>query len=299
MYAKPERMLRHAYPDEALLARLQHVRLTDANIPEHEVLQFRRLQALVYNLRLAGYDLEAMQTEAFVGAAINIRVKGRVIVTRCEYDMEVNDDVANRVMPCLYPDAVWLTSNASTGRPHVMGLPLGLTDYCGYSLNHPVIGDAGRFARLIAEHPRSEKNLVLLNFNDETYPVLRGAVRRLFSDKAFVSNGAYAMDEAGYARYVADLRAHPFCLAPRGNGIDTHRLWEALYAGAIPITRKEPALRWFQELPILFVDRWEEAADPDRLRRMRDTFLAREWNLEKLTLSYWYKFILALLNRPA
>jgi hypothetical protein len=69
MFAKPDRMRHRNYPDEALLARLKSVRLADADIPEHEFMQFRRLQALVYTLRLSGYDLEAMQTEPFVGAA--------------------------------------------------------------------------------------------------------------------------------------------------------------------------------------------------------------------------------------
>jgi hypothetical protein len=295
MFAKPDRMQPRRFPDEALLARLKSVRLADAAIPEHEFLQFRRLQSLVYALRLAGYDAEAMQTEAFVGAAMVCRVKGRVIVTRCEYDMEVNDDVAREIMPRLYPDAVWLTSNASTQHPRIMALPLGLTDYCGYTLAHPIIGDTEFFSRLMAQNPRQEKNLVLMNFNDRTYPVLRGAVRRLFESKAFVSSGVVKMDEAGYTSYVQSLRAHAFCLAPRGAGIDTHRIWECLYAGGIPIAQKEPALRSFHDLPIFFVDRWEEAADQATLERVRDDFHRREWNLEKLTLSYWYKTILRLL----
>jgi hypothetical protein len=180
-----------------------------------------------------------------------------------------------------------------------MALPLGLSDYCGYTLYHPFIGDTGLFARLIAQNPRREQNLVLMNFNDETYPALRGAVRRLFASKDFVSSGAYSLDEAGYTRYVESLRTHAFCLAPRGNGIDTHRIWECLYAGGIPITQKEPALRSFHDLPIFFVDRWEDAADPETLKRVRDDFQGREWNLQRLTVSYWYKLILQLLHTPA
>ncbi|HWY61035.1 MAG TPA: hypothetical protein VNW15_03960 [Rhizomicrobium sp.] len=299
MLAKPDRMQPRPCPDEALLARLKSVRLADAAIPEHEFLQFRRLQSLIYTLRLAGYDVEAMQTEAFVGAAMVSRVKGRVIVTRCEYDMDVNDSVAREIMPRLYPDAIWLTSNASAGHARVMALPLGLTDYCGYTLYHPIIGDTGLFARLMAQHPCNEKNLVLMNFNDRTFPVLRGAVRRLFESKSFVSGGTYTLDGDGYARYVESLRSNTFCLAPRGTGIDTHRIWECLYAGGIPIVQKDPALRSFQDLPIFFVDRWEEATDAAMLERVRDEFHQREWNLEKLTVSYWYKVILRLLHTPA
>lgn len=299
MYSKPERMQPRNYPDEALLARLAKVKLADAQIPEHEFLQFRRLQALVYTLRLAGFDLEAMQTEALVGATQACQVRGRVMVTRCEFDMEITDEIVAQVMPRLYPDAVWLTSNASASHPRVGGLPLGLSDYCGYRLIHPIIGDSGKFDQLLRENPRREKNLVLMNFNDQTYPVLRGAVRRIYSPLSFVTSGNYGADEAGYAAYVADLRSHAFALAPRGAGVDTHRIWESLYAGTIPISQKESALRWFQDLPILFLDRWDEGVDIGRLEQVRDEFHRREWDLRKLTVSYWYSLILKLLNTPA
>src|SRR5471030_2384742 len=154
MFAKPERMQLQNYPDEALLSRLKNVRLADANIPEHEFLQFRRLQRLVYTIRLAGYDVEAMQTEAFVGAAMFAPVKARVIATRCEYDMEVSDEVADRVMPRLYPDAVWLTSNANARQARIRPIPIGITDYCGYTPFHPIIGDTGLFAQLLGQTPR-------------------------------------------------------------------------------------------------------------------------------------------------
>jgi hypothetical protein len=31
-------------------------------------------------------------------------------------------------------------------------------------------------------------------------------------------------------------------------------MWEALYCGAIPVARKSPAMRAFQDLPIVFVE---------------------------------------------
>ena len=297
--AKPHRMRPLRYPDEALLARLKRVRLADANIPEHEFLQFRRLQSLIYTLRLSGYDTEAMETEVFVAGALFVFLKCRAVVTKCEFDMEVNDEVAGRVMARLPADAVWLTTNAAARHDRVKPYPIGITDYCGYSPFHHIIGDTERFARLMAETPRGEERLVLLNFNDATWPEERGAVRALFAPKDFVTSAAYALNEAGYANYVRGLRCHPFCLAPRGAGVDTHRIWESLYAGAIPIVQHSFAMRAFEDFPIFFVNSWEEAADEDVLRRVRDEFAAREWNLQKLTLSYWYKTVLNALGASA
>jgi hypothetical protein len=38
-----------------------------------------------------------------------------------------------------------------------------------------------------------------------------------------------------YSEYLMDLANHKFCLCIRGNGIDTHRFWESLYLGTIPV----------------------------------------------------------------
>ncbi len=65
--ARPDRLLKGDYPDEQILERLKEIHFQQANIPEREFLQFRGLQSLIYSLRVAGNDVEAMQTEAFVG----------------------------------------------------------------------------------------------------------------------------------------------------------------------------------------------------------------------------------------
>ena len=38
-----------------------------------------------------------------------------------------------------------------------------------------------------------------------------------------------------YKEYLEELAQYRYCLCVRGNGLDTHRFWEALYLGVIPI----------------------------------------------------------------
>jgi len=38
-----------------------------------------------------------------------------------------------------------------------------------------------------------------------------------------------------YPEYLSELSEHYFCLCPRGNGLDSHRFWESLYLGVIPV----------------------------------------------------------------
>jgi hypothetical protein len=51
---------------------------------------------------------------------------------------------------------------------------------------------------------------------------------------------------------------HRFVLCPPGNGVDTHRMWEALVAGAIPVVLRSQAMKPFESLPILFVEDYRE-----------------------------------------
>jgi hypothetical protein len=290
-----ERILKSSYPDYPLLERLKAAPFGTA-IPEHEFIQFRRLQSLVYAIRPAGYDVEAMQTEAFLGAVLAAQVNCKVAVTRCEYDVEVDDAMYQRVAPRLSRNMVmWFTTNANLAHDRIKALPIGITDYCGFSPYHAVIGDTQKLDELIHTHPRADTTLVLMNFNDRTHAG-RADVRALFAGKPFVTTASYTADEGGYAGYVQGLRGHTFCLAPRGHGIDTPRMWEALYAGCIPIVQRVQAMRDFADLPIYFVDDWAQAADEATLFKVRDDFRARTWDLRKLTLSYWFDEVCAALK---
>ena len=57
-------------------------------------------------------------------------------------------------------------------------------------------------------------------------------------------------------KFTNRMNDSKFVLCPRGNGIDTHRAWEALYRGCIPILKIDEwsrSLAWLK-LPFLLVD---------------------------------------------
>ena len=85
---------------------------------------------------------------------------------------------------------------------------------------------------------------------------------------------------------------HMFTAAVRGNGVDTHRLWETLYRGRYPICTSS---RWLESLrilnlPILEVNDWE----PEQIMGLVDShsdlgFQAAK--LKSLWMPFWYKLI--------
>ena len=61
------------------------------------------------------------------------------------------------------------------------------------------------------------------------------------------------VDEASrpYPEYLRELGRHRFSLAPAGNGLDTHRAWESLYLGVLPLVEDSPVSRAFAGMRIV------------------------------------------------
>jgi hypothetical protein len=57
--------------------------------------------------------------------------------------------------------------------------------------------------------------------------------------------------------YFIELKKHKYAICPRGNGIDTHRIWECLYLDVIPIMLKQDYLG-IDNLPIIYLNSWDE-----------------------------------------
>jgi hypothetical protein len=60
---------------------------------------------------------------------------------------------------------------------------------------------------------------------------------------------------------IKRLSTYRWCACPEGNGVDTHRIWEALYAKCIPIVVKSPFIDTLMhytnnELPICVIESW-------------------------------------------
>lgn len=84
------------------------------------------------------------------------------------------------------------------------------------------------------------------------------------------------------------LSEYEFCVCPEGNGVDTHRLWEALYLQCVPIVIQSPFIQvltnQFPDLPIVVLNSWDDL-NPDELPKY-ETF-SFEKAKEYLNLNYY------------
>lgn len=79
--------------------------------------------------------------------------------------------------------------------------------------------------------------------------------------------------------YFVELKRHKYAICPRGNGLDTHRLWECLYLDVIPIMLKTDSVN-IGNLPIIYLDKW---SDLD----VTATLGFKHQELSKITMSHY------------
>ena len=82
--------------------------------------------------------------------------------------------------------------------------------------------------------------------------------------------------------YFIELKKHKYAICPRGNGIDTHRIWECLYLDVIPII-VEPDFINIHHLPMIILKSWKNMHDiPNQFNHIYNS---------KITLSYYNNII--------
>jgi hypothetical protein len=90
------------------------------------------------------------------------------------------------------------------------------------------------------------------------------------------------------------LNDYAFVVCPFGNGLDTHRTWEVLALGRIPIIERSPLNKVYEGLPIVEIEDWTKI-NKDWLKNEFTQILFKLYNkqykLERLMLFYWKNLI--------
>jgi hypothetical protein len=177
------------------------------------------------------------------------------------------------------PDNViaWFGQNVDTRHPKVQSLPIGLENDRWF----PELSKKASILDLRLQY-REPKKLLYANCTVRTNPAERQAALDACS-WATVKHGRNGL---GFPEYINDITDHFYTLCPRGNGIDCHRTWETLYLNRVPVMLRHRNAEFYDDLPILFVDDWEEVT-VDLLESKREHFLTTAWNFDKLRFDYW------------
>ena len=173
-------------------------------------------------------------------------------------------------------------------------LPLGLSNDSNESDLHRILGNRSHLteANERSNFPFGFSNSIYANFTSENNLEARNELLKIIRNKQNIVFDVPVFSNSGRVEYLTKLRTNNFVLCPEGNGVDTHRLWETLYMGGIPIIKASPYMDTLvKDLPVLVVSEWKQILDTDFLEQAYFRINNGSFNYDKLFWPYWLRLI--------
>ena len=148
----------------------------------------------------------------------------------------------------------------------------------------------------LARRNQPDGKLAIANFG-MTHPRREEVVKALCAGERGVANKGWltcrqhSWEGVELTTHYATLSEYLYWVSPRGNGLESHRTWEALYLGCVPVLeRSEVTAGLFDDgdLPVLLVDDLTALTREVLLEHLpRFEHIERDFPRRKLVLEYW------------
>ena len=179
----------------------------------------------------------------------------------------------------LKPDCIseWYSVNIKVNKANLHALPLGLGNkFSDVSLNSK---DFKKFYN--SYENKIQENKIYSNFRINTNPIREQYLKHLKENKNFVHEESKLNKYA----YLEKISNYKYVFSPRGLGIDTHRFWEILYAGSIPVAKNELTYKSFTKYYQEFTNITSINMDVFKIINFNDSLI------DILNIDYWIEKI--------
>lgn len=200
-------------------------------------------------------------------------------------DLNISNDMIDKAFKNGSRIRKWYAQNINTEHNSLICLPIGLERTRWF----PEINKQHKLYNKIAlSYNKPSNKKCYLNFSLDTNSSKRcECYNKINKDLCTVNIlNKVAQTEDLYMRYLDGILDHTFVVCPEGNGIDTHRMWECLYLGRIPVVKRNHVVESFKSLPILIIDNWEEVTEL-LLNDYIENFNINNYSLNELKQTYW------------
>lgn len=183
----------------------------------------------------------------------------------------------------------WFASNAGFQHERLTAVPVGIE----YRLSDE---QEAVFEQVMQDGSVKRDKLVC----DAAFAVHSWVEERTRCVMALQRNDIEMQQRLPYIDYLYELKRSMFVPCPIGNGIDTFRLWEALYMGCVPVVPMfiDDNIRvaqydhaFYNELPVLWISTWDDfdvsSIDTMLFEKMR----GGKPTPEVLDFEYWQKSV--------
>jgi hypothetical protein len=177
----------------------------------------------------------------------------------------------------------WYALNVDYEDPFLVPVPLGLgNEYANANLQIEEIRNTFNTSDEIYN-----RNTILVNFDTSTSPK-RKEVKLYYKNFSWATNEEIESKQS----FINYLNQNKYVACPEGWGLDTHRYWESLYFGVIPVVNNSydynklhtPAQYEYAEI---------EEISKEALELEYKILINKLLNnLEKLTISWWFENVI-------
>ena len=194
-------------------------------------------------------------------------------------DLSITKDIFDSKPDCV---SEWYSINIAYANKDLISIPIGLSNE--YSPKNLFQNNYKNFNFISLEEKKIKG---YANFRINTNNKVRESVQKKLINFDWVEfdEPNLKMDE-----YLNQLIEHKYILAPFGNGIDTHRIWESLYAGSIPVVQEHVNFSAYRDLPKVVVKNFNDL-NITFLENYTKSIDQNSFNSEKLRISYWINLI--------
>ena len=172
-------------------------------------------------------------------------------------------------------------------------VPLGLTSPTNESELHPIYGDVSLLHKAINHvqiSPRKRSLAIYANFDVRTARRHRRAVWQICEENPQIISQSPMKTSEGRLGYLEAMRHAGIVVCPRGNGLDTHRFYESLLVGAIPIVLKgsySSAIANHFNFPKIELKTWGHLRHADVIVQQAQALFEKQVDYSPLTVEYW------------
>jgi hypothetical protein len=158
----------------------------------------------------------------------------------------------------------WYAQNVNYSHGKLVPLPIGIANRMWPHGNVSIV-----------ESPKVSE--IYMSFDLNTNPKKRAECLDALGDKVTFLQFVTPNEN------IVRLAQYKYCVCPEGNGLDTHRLWEALYLRVVPIMLKTKHVELLINrymFPAILLDRWSDL-DTNNMPSY-DIFIFRDIDMDEL-----------------
>lgn len=175
-----------------------------------------------------------------------------ILITHNSDENIVEIETTKKIVEC--PNVIkWYAQNAIYKHPKIHILPIGIANR---QWNHGAQFVYYYYSTVDFYKKTIKKNHIYFNFSIQTNVTARKECYESVIKKIPFLENIGSLDN------IIRLETYQFCICPEGNGVDTHRFWEALYLKTVPIVKRTPFIEHLVEqmkdLPIVILESWDD-----------------------------------------